>query len=318
MTAFALRPATMDDAAFATDVYTAVRPGSPMDPVLERYAWEHEPTNFIVRRFVVADADVAVGVAAFEHPRWELAPERVANVRGELLPARRTAEGLGALFAAVEERAIADGARVLRGFADEGDDRRAQVLRGRGYREDRRSRRLELDLSAQRERIMRMTAESRERMRREGVRMLTLAEEPGAGKYERIWRLSEEAGQDVPTTFARTPDALEDYLAWFRSPDIREDRFWIAKTNDEIVGVSVLGYPPVRGVVGTHWTATARSVRGRGVARALKCETLMQAIALGIDRVRTGNDAANAPILHINETMGYRPIAGSVHFVKRV
>ena len=41
------------------------------------------------------------------------------------------------------------------------------------------------------------------------------------------------------------------------------------------------------------------------MARALKCETLVQAIALGVDRVRTDNDSANTPILHINETMGY-------------
>ena len=77
-------------------------------------------------------------------------------------------------------------------------------------------------------------------------------------------------------------------MRWLRSPSMREDRFWIARIGDEIVGASVLGYPPVRGIVGTEWTATARSVRGRGIARALKCETLMQAIALGVDRVRTG------------------------------
>jgi hypothetical protein len=29
----------------------------------------------------------------------------------------------------------------------------------------------------------------------------------------------------------------------------------------------------VRGIVGTAWTATDRRVRGRGIARALKCET---------------------------------------------
>ena len=43
-----------------------------------------------------------------------------------------------------------------------------------------------------------------------------------------------------------------------------------------------------------------------------------QAIALRVDRVRTGNDAANDPILHINETMGYREIAGQVQFLKPV
>jgi hypothetical protein len=84
------------------------------------------------------------------------------------------------------------------------------------------------------------------------------------------------------------------------------------------VGISQLAYPPVRGVVATDWTGTARKVRGRGVARALKCETLMQAIALGVDRVRTDNDSANAPILYINETMGYRIRVEGIQFLKEL
>jgi hypothetical protein len=43
-----------------------------------------------------------------------------------------------------------------------------------------------------------------------------------------------------------------------------------------------------------------------------------QAITLGVDRVRTGNDAANDPILHINETMGYRQIAGGINYLRPV
>src|SRR2546429_32805 len=82
-------------------------------------------------------------------------------------------------------------------------------------------------------------------------------------------RMREEASADTPRTLPRTEETLEDYLAFFRAPDIREDRVWIARVADDVVGISVLSYPPVRGPVGTAWTATARSVRGRGVARAL-------------------------------------------------
>ena len=143
-------------------------------------------------------------------------------------------------------------------------------------------------------------------MRAEGVELLTLADDHDPDVVKKVWLLSEEAGDDVPTTMPRIPEAMESYVRWTHAPEIHRDRFWIARVHDQVVGVSVLGYPPVRGVVGTEWTATARSVRGRGIARALKCETLAQAIALGVDRVRTGNDEANVPILHINETMGYR------------
>jgi len=93
---------------------------------------------------------------------------------------------------------------------------------------------------------------------------------------------------------------------------------WIARKGDAVVGVSVLLYPATRGNVWTDWTGTARSVRGRGVARALKLETVTQAIDLGVDRVRTENDGANAPILHLNAEMGYVRIPGWIQYLKDV
>jgi RimJ/RimL family protein N-acetyltransferase len=50
-------------------------------------------------------------------------------------------------------------------------------------------------------------------------------------------------------------------------------------------------------------------VRGRGIARALKYESICQALEFGYERVRTTNDSDNPPILRINEEMGYRLIA---------
>jgi hypothetical protein len=52
------------------------------------------------------------------------------------------------------------------------------------------------------------------------------------------------------------------------------------------------------------------------VARAVKCETVMQAIALGVDRIRTDNDSQNAPILHINQTMGYKRRPDMIQFIR--
>jgi predicted GNAT superfamily acetyltransferase len=96
---------------------------------------------------------------------------------------------------------------------------------------------------------------------------------------------------------------------WFEDPGIRKDRFWIARDGDAVVGLSVIGFPPTRGLPWTWFTGTSGAVRGRGIARALKYETMAQAIELGYKRVRTNNDGANAPILHINREMGYRLVA---------
>ena len=66
----------------------------------------------------------------------------------------------------------------------------------------------------------------------------------------------------------------------------------------------------------TAFTATARAFRGRGIAQAVKLESLAQAIELGIERVRTSNDARNAPMLHINDALGYVALPRWVEHLK--
>jgi GNAT superfamily N-acetyltransferase len=163
-----------------------------------------------------------------------------------------------------------------------------------------------------------MAAASRERMRSQGIRLLTLADDRDPERYRKLWRMSNEAERDVPTTVPHVEPPFESFAAALRNPGLREDRIWMARVGDDVVGVSMLEYPPKRGIVQTDWTGTARSVRGKGVARALKCETVMQAIALGVDRVRTDNDSQNRPILHINETMGYRIVGEMVQSIKEL
>ena len=312
------REATLDDASFSADVQTEVFPERPTDPVVERYWWAQPDDTFVSRRWVVRSEGADIGVAYFEHPAWERLQVPHGDIGGEILPMHRERTTLSAMLAEMERRLVADGAKRVAAGANEGDEVRLAAIQGRGFREDRRGRRWLLDLVENRERLVTMTGESRARMRVEGIRMITLDQDEDPEKYRKLWRMNEEATQDVPTTLPNVEESFDDTLRWLQAPNMREDRFWIAREGDDVVGASVLGYPPVRGIVGTEWTATARSVRGRGIARALKCETLMQAIALGVDKVRTGNDAANDPILHINATMGYRAWLGNINFLKDV
>ncbi len=312
------REATLDDAVFSADVHTLVYQARPTDPVVTRYWWEQPDDTYVSRRWIVQQDGRDIGVAFFEHPAWERLVVPHGDIDGELLPRHRDRATLEALFAELERRLVAVGAKRVAVRANEDDELRIAAVFARGFREDRRGRRWLLDLVENRDRIAKMTTESRERMRAEGIRLLTLDQDGDPEKYRKVWRTNEEAAQDVPTTLPNVEESFEDTMRWFGAPEIHEDRFWIARERDDIVGVSVLGYPPVRGIVGTEWTATARRVRGRGIARALKCETLMQAIELGVDRVRTGNDGANDPILHINASMGYQPSVGSINFLKDV
>jgi RimJ/RimL family protein N-acetyltransferase len=82
--------------------------------------------------------------------------------------------------------------------------------------------------------------------------------------------------------------------------------------------MSYLKFPPVRGSVFTGYTCCDPGYRGRGIARAVKLQTLAQAVELGVPVVRTDNDSENAPMLHINETLGYVRRPGFVEHLKRV
>ena len=311
-----LRPATIDDAAAVANIETALFPDDPRDPKLERHWWTVvEPTE-LTERMIALHAGKIAGYTFRRHPTWEKMPERFGRISAELGPAVRSPERIDALYAHLEDVSRADGTRQVTTWSWEDDGLRTGVLTARGFREERRERFWELDLVAERERITTMAAESRARMQREGIRILTLDEDTDPQKFEKLKRMSDEAEADVPTTVPNVPLEMDQFMKWFASPALRPDRIWIARDGDDIVGISMLAYPPVRGFVATDWTGMARRARGRGIARALKCETLMQAIELGVDRVRTDNDSTNAPILHINETMGYKRRHDMVQFLK--
>lgn len=313
-----LREATLDDARFAADLLTELAPDDPQDPVLMRHWWATVDPSATVERYVALEDGRPVGMASMSHAAWEKMPERFARVSGDVLPALRTADRVGGLLTFAEDRARRDGALRVVTWAWEWDRALLEVLASRDFREERRGRFWELDLVANRPKIEEMTSASRVRMQEQGIRVLTVAEDDDPEKHQRLWRMSEEASKDTPRTVPWTETPFEVFMHWFRDPGIREESMWIARRGDEVVGISVLGYPPVRGVVSTDWTATARSVRGLGVARALKCETLMQAITLGVDRVRTDNDSQNAPILHINADMGYRARPEGIQLIKEL
>jgi hypothetical protein len=310
-----VRPAKLSDAEFVADVETAIRPDEPRDPVSLKDYWRNPEENAKVERFIGEIGGERVAFAHQHHTLWKT-PKRYGNVSGDLLPSHRTPARIDALFAAMEERSRADGTLTFTTWCWEDDTVRVDTVTKRGYREERRQRFWELDLVANRAKLDAMAAESRAKMRKENIRVLTIDRDTDPEKWKKLWRMTDEAVADIPTTAPFTETTFDDFMKWMRSPGLHEDRIWIARDGDAILGVSILSYPPKRGVVSTDWTGVARAGRGRGVARAVKCETVMQAIALGVDRIRTDNDFKNTPILHINETMGYKRRPDGIQYMR--
>ena len=310
-----VRPAKLADAEFVADLETALRPDDPRDPVTLEDYWRNPEENAKIERFIGEIGGDRVAFSHQRHDAWKT-PERYGSVSGDLVPSHRTPARIDALFAAMEERSRADGTKTFTTWCWEDDKLRVDVVKARGYVEERRQRFWELDLVANRAKLEAMAEESRAKMREGKIRVLTVDRDSDPEKWKKLWRMSEEAIRDIPTTAPITETSFDDFMKWMRGPGLHEDRIWIARDGDAILGVSQLSYPPKRGVVSTDWTGVARAGRGKGIARGLKYETVMQAIALGVDKVRTDNDFKNAPILHINETMGYKRRADGIQFMR--
>ena len=302
-----LRPATLEDASIVADLEVARDPDDPRDPQMLRFWWTLRSANEATTRLVALRDGAAVAFVAAGHELWENVTDRFGWMRVTIHPDLWSERNYSALISRAEAWLRSEGVTtsVIRIREDFEDDLR--VAGSIGYREVRRQRNSELDLVALREQLLARTAENRKRMQEQGVRLLTLSEEKDPDLMTKLHEMMIETEQDIPVSVPIRRQPFDEWKrATFDNPGTREDRFWIAREGDDIVGMSVMDFPPTRGLPWTSFTATSRRVRGRGIARALKYETIAQAIELGYERVRTANDGVNEPILHINQEMGYR------------
>jgi RimJ/RimL family protein N-acetyltransferase len=90
---------------------------------------------------------------------------------------------------------------------------------------------------------------------------------------------------------------------------------FLALDGDRLVGVSRVGHDANEpGVLQQEFTGTDPDYHGRGIALALKLLTVEYARDHGIREIRTQNDTANGPMLHINDRLGFKREPGVIVF----
>ena len=314
-----LRPATMDDAVPVSDLESLRDPGSPSDPELLRYWWQMDDEQRRSLRRVDERDGAAVAYIGSSHERWNSQRRRFGILR-PILRYDVWSDDLYARLAGVAEEWLREeGAGTAVARVREDYEREIGALQRAGYEENRRMRISELDLDAHRAEIFRLRNECRVEMKRQGVDIHTLSEDRDPEKYRKLYAMITASERDIPTTVPFRRLSFSQWKRfWLGNPGIREEMFWIAREGDAIVGTSVLDCPVVRGHPWTAFTGTLRGVRGRGIARALKYESMAQAIEAGYTLVRTSNDADNPAILRINDRMGYRVVSPVIELHRRL
>jgi GNAT superfamily N-acetyltransferase len=312
------RPATLDDSELAADLMTAAYPPEPVDPLVARFRFEHPRDKWTIRRFIGELDGRPVASLNFAHGPWEKVPEGHCDVDAQVPESDQSNGLLATMWNWIAEQAIEDGARVLHAYAADDEPEVVKTLGELGYKLDRREKVWQLDLTQHGRRLLAEAKAARAKMKDEDIELIPLSEWSGLETLKKLHALNERTLQDVPTSVPILAQSFANFQERMRAPDLPHDRLWIARHGDRAVALSFLRFPPVRGNVWTGYTCSHPDYRGRGIARAVKLQSLGQAVELGIPFVRTDNDSENAPMLHINETLGYDPRPGFNSFEKRV
>ncbi|MFI7292332.1 GNAT family N-acetyltransferase [Streptomyces sp. NPDC050121] len=144
-----------------------------------------------------------------------------------------------------------------------------------------------------------------------------------------LFALDAETASDEPSDIATE---FTDYEAWieeyWKHPHLNLDLTSVAVADGRPVAFSVAhtegGLPHSRTdssggtPINTGMTGTARTHRGRGLAKLVKNDSLHRARAAGCREAYTGNDADNGPMLAINKWFGYEICATEVRYVREL
>ncbi len=247
-----------------------------------------------------------VGWVQVNHARHAFVPDTYWLDLGVVPEARRQGRGT-ALYDAALAVLGGRGAMRMRAGTKESMADGVTFLERRGWAETKRdweSRLFLKDFDAAR------FAGARERVETVGVRISTLKDEMArdAAAAHEAFELMNEIHFDVPSTDAPTP---LDEATWrtrsLEGPNALPDAFFIAvDPSGRYLALSELersAEDPT--FLWQGLTGVRREARGRGLAMALKLETVRYARERGVEHIKTWNDQRNQPMLRINEALGF-------------
>lgn len=309
-TATALKIRSFVDTDYAAMLAISQRcyPGYPETEKEARHGdetWDH--AQFLRLRFVAEDeTGRAVGFAQINHMPGQFHPQRFAvNV---MVDPDQQQQGYGsALYDHLLLEARQRHADRLRGFTRADKPASLRFLERRGFTETLRSWESRLPVA---EFDFSQFANADARAAAAGMTLTTLAELM-TGDSESVMRqlydLDMLLSADVPAVepFTRIP-----FDTWRQryvgGPNFLPDAWYFAVIDGEWAGMSNLWRSAAEPqVLWQGLTALKREHRGKGIAMALKLQTVRYARANGYTEIRTFNESKNRAMLRINEAMGF-------------
>jgi GNAT superfamily N-acetyltransferase len=289
---FEIRTATPEDAAGIARLWAAAMP----QLVKTARGVEAELRNATSRAVLVAaDGRDLVGYANIYLPDAAEEAPRVRITVHVMPTARRRGIGSALLDQVSARAAEAGAARLLVVVSD--DDESKEFATRRGFTVGRRMTHSAADLSAAREPLAPP----------EGLRTVDYDHVDPRQLY-----LAEAAVRDDDPSGLSGGPAYDEWLqsSW-NHPDLRRDLSVAVLDGDTVLSFVTTTADPERKMIWSNLTGTIPAARGRGLAKVVKSLALARARDAGFVTASTGNDAGNAPMLAVNEWLGYRVSSGA-------
>ncbi|WP_084783545.1 GNAT family N-acetyltransferase [Paenibacillus sp. FJAT-26967] len=157
-----------------------------------------------------------------------------------------------------------------------------------------------------------------DKLAQDGIRFITLAEEPDEEGEQKLYRLYEETLKDIPGYTGEVP-VFDQWRKWYLMAEgYSPEQVLLAVHDGKHVGVSNVLYNPLTNGMYHEYTSVARAYRGRKIALGLKMKAILLAKERHAAYLRTDNDSLNEPILRINRRLGYEALRGSYRLIAKV
>lgn len=292
----------------AARVYTLAVPHDPVGGAeLQKRDAEQRAWGYTAFTLVALEEGEVVGAASVYQNPGMYHPRRFV-LEGAVHPGRQGRGAGGALWAAVRARLVAHAAETVRTLVREDHPLASGFLVRRGFVPGKRYFTSALDLSTFDEAPYWALEE---RLAGQGVRVRSLTELRAAGTPDltaRLHALMSDVRADVPRSEPATPLSRDVFKeAVLGDPGLLPDAYLIAEdASGEWIGQTTLFRSEASpDLLFTGLTGVTREARGRGVATLLKLRAIRAGRALGGALIRTDNASDNAPMLAINDRLGF-------------
>jgi GNAT superfamily N-acetyltransferase len=265
-------------------------------------------------RIVAVDGDTTPGYGHLRHIVWSFHPNRYwffVAVHPD-----RHGEGIGS---AICEQLFAEarrlGAAELHSAADDDKPRAVRFLDRRGFVATERDRESRLDLN---EFDPDRFSAAIDRVARSGITIAPFIDlqRTVPDWFERFYDLYTTVEADAPWELEYTRPSEEDFRkTTVGSDSFRPEATFIARDGDRWIGLTELriadqGEHPLF----QELTGTIAEYRRRGIATALKARGVAWGKEAGFSRLGTWNSTMNAPMLAVNEKLGFRKLREAVSY----